>query len=126
MAKYIGFEIAYKKTGACVVQTGKSDKYETPLADVAVMRLWLDKQRKPGDRPHLTFEVSGQSIWLHDSLRITWILWRCSKPFPDDPGLSHGQEGRSDRCPQAGGSRVDGGPLQHPVGRYIQILAWLH
>ena len=27
MDKYIGFDIAYKKTVACVVQKGKADKY---------------------------------------------------------------------------------------------------
>ena len=69
MDKYIGFDIAYKKTVACVVQKGKPDKYDTLPTEVNVMRQWLDKQRKSGDRLHLTFEVSGQSGWLHDNLR---------------------------------------------------------
>ena len=64
MDKYIGFDVAYKKTVACVVQKGRPDKYETSPTDVNAMRLWLDEQRKPGDRLHLTFEVSGQSGWL--------------------------------------------------------------
>lgn len=29
----------------------------------------MDEQRKSGNRLHLTFEVSGQSGWLHDNLR---------------------------------------------------------
>ena len=29
----------------------------------------VDKQRKSVERLHLTFEVSGQSGWLHDGLR---------------------------------------------------------
>ena len=33
MEKYIGFDIAYKKTVACVVQKGKLDKYETLLKE---------------------------------------------------------------------------------------------
>ena len=86
MDKYIGFDIAYKKTVACVVQKGKSDKHETLPTDVNVMRRLLDKQRKPGDRLHLTFEVSGLSSRLYDGLhgcvdslavgnpsQITWI-----------------------------------------------------
>ena len=68
MDKYIGFDIAYKKTVACVVQKGKPDKYDTLPTDVNVMRLWLDKQRKPSDRLHLTFEVSGQSGWFYEGL----------------------------------------------------------
>lgn len=69
MDKYIGFDIAYKKTVACIVQKGKPDKYDTLPTDVKVMRQWLDQQRKSSDRLHLTFEVSGQSGWLYDALR---------------------------------------------------------
>ena len=69
MDKYIGFDIAYKKTVACVVQRGQPDKYDTLPTDVNIMRQWLEKQRKPSDRLHLTFEMSGQSGWLYDSLR---------------------------------------------------------
>ena len=69
MDKYIGFHIAYKKTVACVVQKGKPDKYDMLPTDVNVMQLWLHKQRKPGDRLHLIFEVSGQSGCSYDDLR---------------------------------------------------------
>jgi hypothetical protein len=38
MEKYIRFDIAYKKTVACVVQKSKPDKYEMLSTDVNVMR----------------------------------------------------------------------------------------
>ena len=41
MDKYIGFDIAYKKTVACVVQKGKPDKYDGLPTDVKMMREWL-------------------------------------------------------------------------------------
>ncbi len=39
MDKYIGFDIACKKTVACVVQKGKPDNYDTLPTDVKMMRL---------------------------------------------------------------------------------------
>ena len=40
MDKYIGFDIAYKKTVTCVAQKGTPDKYDTLPTEVNVMRLW--------------------------------------------------------------------------------------
>ena len=55
MDKYIGFGLAYNKTVACVVQRkGKPDTYAALPTDVDIMRQRLDKQRKSGDRLHLT------------------------------------------------------------------------
>ena len=54
MEKYIGFDIDDKKTVACVVQKGKKDRYDTMRTDVSVMRHWLEKQRKPRTKLHLT------------------------------------------------------------------------
>ena len=91
MDKYIGFDIDDKKTVACVVQKGKKDLYDTMLTDIKEMRYWLKEQRKPGDKLHLTFEVSGVAGWLYDNLidsvdtltvsnpsKMTWIF-RTSK-----------------------------------------------
>ena len=69
MDKYIRYDIAYKKTLICVLRKGRSDKHETLPTDVNVMRHCLDKQRKPCDQLHLTFETSDRSGWSHDSLR---------------------------------------------------------
>jgi hypothetical protein len=68
MEKYIGFDIDDKKTVACVAQKGKKDRYDTIRTDVSVMKRWLEKQRKPGTKLHLTFEVSGQAGWLYENL----------------------------------------------------------
>ncbi len=91
MDKYIGFDIDSKKTVVCVVQKDKKDVYDTIPMDVELMKLWLKDQRNPGDKLHLTFEVSGQSGWLYDNLidcvdtltvsnpaQMTWI-YRTSK-----------------------------------------------
>lgn len=91
MDKYIGFDIDSKKTVVCVVQKDKKDIYDTIPMDIEMMKLWLKNQRKPSDKLHLTFEVSGQSGWLYDNLidcvdtltvsnpaQMTWI-YRTSK-----------------------------------------------
>ena len=36
-----------KETVAGVVQKGKKDRYDPIPMDVSVMRIWLEKQRKP-------------------------------------------------------------------------------
>ena len=68
MDKYIGFDIDSKKT------------------DIGQMKDFLQRRRRPGDKLNLTFEVSGQSGYLYDSLlnsvdgitvsnpsKMTWI-----------------------------------------------------
>ena len=92
MDQYIGFDIDDKKTVACVVQKGKKDRYDTMRTDVSVMKRWLEKQRKPRTKLHLTFEVSGQAGWLYDELiesvdtltvsnpsKMTWIYRTAKK-----------------------------------------------
>lgn len=54
MQKYIGFDIDGKKTIACVVQKGKKDKFTTLKTDIEQMKNFLQKQRKPGEKLHLT------------------------------------------------------------------------
>ena len=66
MDKYIGFDVTYKQTVACVVQKGKPDNYSTLPTDVNLMRLWLDEQRNSSARLYLNFEVSDQTGWSHD------------------------------------------------------------
>ena len=91
MDKYIGFDLADKKTVACMVQNGQKDIFQSLPTDPAVMRDWLSRQRKSGDRLHLTFEVCGSAGWLYDELvdtvdtltvsnpsKLTWIF-RTSK-----------------------------------------------
>jgi len=56
MQNYIGFDMDDKKTVACVVQKGKKNRYDTMPMDVSVRRSWLEKQRKPRTKLHLTFE----------------------------------------------------------------------
>ena len=65
MDKYIGFDIACKKTMATVVRKGKPHKYDRLPTDVNVMRQWLDKQRKSVACLHLTFKISSWSGWLY-------------------------------------------------------------
>ena len=76
MEKYIGFDIDDKKTVACVVQKGKKDRYDTMRTDVSVMKRWLEKQRQPWTKLHLTFEVSGQAGWLYDELIESVLVLR--------------------------------------------------
>lgn len=86
MDKFIGFDIDHKHTLACVVQVGQPDRYRKLRTDVGQLREWLKMQRAPGDRLHLTFEVSGLSGHLYDGLvdvvdhlevsnptKLTWI-----------------------------------------------------
>lgn len=73
MEQYIGWDIDDKKTVACVMQKGKKDKFDTMRTDVAVMKRWLQKQRKPRTKLHLTFEVSGQSVtYCEPSCLTAW------------------------------------------------------
>jgi transposase len=89
--KYIGLDIDDKKTVACILQKGKKDRYKTMQTDIETMQQFLQQQRTPGSRIHLTFEVSGQAGFLYDSLedyvdtitvsnpsQMTWI-YRTSK-----------------------------------------------
>lgn len=86
MDKYIGFDIDSKKTVACIVQKGKKDQYTTLKTDIKQMQNFLKHRCDPGENLHLTFEVSGQSGFLNDSLlnlvdtitvsnpsKMTWI-----------------------------------------------------
>jgi len=86
MNKYIGFDIDSNKTIACVVQKGKKDRYNTLKTDIEQMRKFLREQRRPGEKLHLTFEISGEAGYRHDQLidfvdditvsnptKMTWI-----------------------------------------------------
>lgn len=92
MDKYIGFDVDSKKTVACVVQKGKKDRYTTLKTDIGQMENFLKQQCRPAEKLHLTFEVSGQSGFLYDSLlnsadsitvsnpsRMTWIYRTAKK-----------------------------------------------
>ena len=92
MDKFIGFDIDHKHTVACVVQAGQPDRYRTLRTDVGGLREWLKTEREPGDRLHLTFEVSGLSGHLYDGLvdvvdrlevsnptKLTWIYRTAKK-----------------------------------------------
>ena len=91
MDKYIGFDIDSKKTVACVVQKGQKDRFTTLKTDINLMKKFLQKQHKPGEKLHLTFEISGEAGYRHDALadfveditvsnptKMTWI-YRTSK-----------------------------------------------
>jgi transposase len=91
MDKYIGFDIDSKKTVACVVQNGKKDKFTTIKTDIELMKKFLQKQKKAGQKIHLTFEISGEAGYRYDALadlvdditvsnpaKMTWI-YRTSK-----------------------------------------------
>jgi transposase len=86
MDKYIGFDIDSKKTVACVIQPGKKDSYSTIRTDIQQMKSFLRQQRTPGDKLHLTFEISGEAGYRYDALsdladditvsnptKMTWI-----------------------------------------------------
>ena len=60
MDKYIGFDIDSKKTVACVVQKGQNDRFTTLKTDIEQMKKFLRSQRRPGEKLHLTFEISGE------------------------------------------------------------------
>jgi len=92
MDKYIGFDIDSKKTIVCVVQKGKKDIYTTLKTDIKQMKNFLKKQRKPGQKLHLTFEISGEAGYRHDELldfvdditvsnptKMTWIYRTAKK-----------------------------------------------
>jgi len=92
MDKYIGFDIDSNKTTACVVQKARKDKCTTVKTDIKHMRNFLQKQRKPGEELHLTFEISGEAGYRYDSLadlvdtitvsnptKMTWIYRTAKK-----------------------------------------------
>jgi len=92
MDKYIGFDVDSKKTIACVVQKGKKDMYATLKTDIEQMKEFLIRQRRPGERLHLTFEISGEAGYRHDELidvvdditvsnpaKMTWIYRTAKK-----------------------------------------------
>lgn len=91
MDKYIGFDVDSKKTVVCVVQKGQKDKFTTLKTDIELMKKFLQKQHKPDEKLHLTFEISGEAGYRHDALadfvdditvsnptKMTWI-YRTSK-----------------------------------------------
>jgi len=93
MDKYIGFDISDKKTVACIYdpETRKS-RFDTLPTNSKEMKKWLENEKQPGDRIHLTFEVCGMAGHLHDSLspsvdsltvsnphRMTWIYRTAKK-----------------------------------------------
>jgi hypothetical protein len=68
MNKYIGFDIDSKKTIACVVEKGKKDRFTTLKTDIGQMKDFLQKQRKPDAKLHLTFEISGEAGYRYDQM----------------------------------------------------------
>lgn len=87
MDKFIGFDMDHKYTIACIVQKNRPDRYCKLNSKVSDLRQWLQSQRKPGDRLHLTFEVSGLAGHFYDGLvdvvdrlevsnpsQLTWIF----------------------------------------------------
>lgn len=92
MDKYIGFDSDSNKTIACVVQKGQKDNYTTVKTDIEQMKKFLKKQQRPGERLHLTFEISGEAGYRYDSLidfvdditvsnptKMTWIYRTAKK-----------------------------------------------
>jgi len=92
MDKYIGFDIDSKKTIACIVQKGQKDKFTTLKTDIEQMKKFLQNQREPGGKLHLTFEISGQAGYRYDALsdfveditvsnptKMTWIYRTAKK-----------------------------------------------
>jgi transposase len=92
MDKYIGFDIDSNKTVACVVENGKNDFYQTIRSDIGSMRQFLIRQKQPGYKIHLAFEISGQAGFIYDSLidcldsinvanptKMTWIYRTAKK-----------------------------------------------
>src|SRR3989304_10479823 len=86
MNKYIGFDIDSNKTVACVVESGKNDLYQTIGSDIGSMKQFLIRQKQPGYKIHLAFEISGQAGFIYDELiycadeikvvnptKMTWI-----------------------------------------------------
>ena len=65
MDKFIGIDIDHKRTVPCVVQVGQPNRYRKLRTEMGALREWLVAQRQPGDRLHLTFEVSGLSGHLY-------------------------------------------------------------
>jgi transposase len=91
MDKYIGFDIDSKETVACVVQEGQKDRFTTLKADTEMMKKFLQNQKEPQTKLHLTYEISGQAGYIYDELidcvddiavsnpsKLTWI-YRTSK-----------------------------------------------
>jgi transposase len=86
MDKYIGFDIDSKKTIACIVEAGKKDRFATFRTDINQMKEFLQGQRNPNGKIHLTFEISGEAGYRYDQLaglvdeitvsnptKMTWI-----------------------------------------------------
>ena len=92
MDKYIGFDMADKKTVACVLTQNRKELYASLPTEVTAFRAWLAQQKKGGHRLHLTFEVSGRAGFFYDSLfdsvdsltvsnpsKMTWIYRTAKK-----------------------------------------------
>lgn len=92
MNKYIAFDMDYKKTVCCVVETGKKDRYATIGPDIGAMRKFLKAEKQNGYRVELVFEISGQAGFIYDSLmdcvdnikvanpsKMTWIYRTAKK-----------------------------------------------
>ena len=87
MDKFIGFDMDHKHTVACITQKDQPDRFCKLNTKVDDLREWLRDQRGPGERIHLTFEVSGLAGHLYDGLveevdhlevsnpsQLTWIF----------------------------------------------------
>lgn len=92
MNKYIGFDIDCNKTVCCVIESGKSDIYQTIGSDIGVMKKFLTGQKQQGYKIHLAFEISGQAGFIYDELldyadeikvvnptKMTWIYRTAKK-----------------------------------------------
>lgn len=80
MDKYIGFDIACKKTVACVVQQGQKDTYRTLRTDMDEMRSYLQELGNDGSKLHLTFEIGGQAAYFYDGLKDSVETLAVSNP----------------------------------------------
>jgi transposase len=87
MEKYIGMDMDKKKTVVCVYDLeSRKGRCKTLRTELAVLQDWLKKERKEGDRLHVTFEVAGHAGYYYEGLsevadsvtvsnpsKMTWI-----------------------------------------------------
>jgi hypothetical protein len=60
--EYIGFDINSKKTVDCVLQEGKGDGQASFTTDIRKMKSFLERQRRPREKPNLTFKISREAV----------------------------------------------------------------
>jgi transposase len=70
MDKYIGFDMDKRSTVICVYEPSRDRRrFDRVPTDLERLRSWLKKERRRGDRLHVTFEVGGQAGYFHDGLQ---------------------------------------------------------